>query len=59
MDFSEIFSGFSRNFPGFFSGIETSIFYEFVYGEKNIFYDKKIRESQFPEIATCRPCNRE
>ena len=35
------------------------------YDLKNRFYDKKTdfrpetRKSQFPEIATCRPCNRE
>ena len=35
------------------------------YDNKNRFYDKKTdfrpetRKSQFPEIATCRPCNRE
>ena len=67
MDFSDIFSGFSRTLPGFFSGVEKSIFYAFFTIKKLIFKKKSGNlgissettwESRVkrPEKAVCDRC---
>ena len=45
MDFSRLFSGFSRTIPGFFLGLKNQFFTNLFYDEKSIFYEKMGRKS--------------